>query len=179
MSSIVRRIAAFGVAALLVGVVAVIGLPPPGSRPRSGSEQRAPPPSRTGAPTVVALRAQCDANLAAFELDVTGAAGRGHRRSLHGPGRRRDLRWRLASRQRRRRPRAPATFSSGRAQAFVFLGVFDQSAGDLEARDLGHRASVACRRLRRTSLASVGPRAVSGPPRSRASIPPSRSRTHR
>ena len=71
MSSIVRRIAAFGVAALLVGVAAwpAAAREPAQIRINKGSS------ALQDGNAQIALRARCDANLAAFELDVTVQQG--------------------------------------------------------------------------------------------------------
>ena len=71
MSSIVRRIAVFGVAALLVGVVA---WPAAAREPAQIRINRGSSALQDGSARI-ALRARCDANLAAFELDVTVQQG--------------------------------------------------------------------------------------------------------
>ena len=84
----------------------------------------------------IAVRARCDANLAAFELDVTVQQGTdiGEVSTVQAGVVTCDGGW-----HRVNVVVAPTSgaFSKGSAQVFVFLGVFDQSAGDLEARASG------------------------------------------
>ena len=133
MSSIVRRIAVFGVAALLVGVVA---WPAAAREPAQIRINRGSSALQDGSARI-ALRARCDANLAAFELDVTVQQGAviGEISTVQAGVVTCDGGWHRVNVVVE--PSSGA-FSSGRAQVFVFLGVFDQSAGDLEARASGH-----------------------------------------
>ena len=133
MSSIVRRIAVFGVAVLLVGVVA---WPAAAREPAQIRINRGSSALQDGSARI-ALRARCDANLAAFELDVTVQQGGaiGEISTVQAGVVTCDGGWHRVNVVVE--PSSGA-FSSGRAQVFVFLGVFDQSAGDLEARASGN-----------------------------------------
>ena len=145
MNSIVRRITVFGVAVLLVGVVAwpAAAREPAQVRINKGSSALQDGNAR------IALRARCDANLAAFELDVTVQQGSviGEVSTVQagvvtcdGGQVRRVEAFRTDGGWHRVNVVVVPTageFSRGRAQVFVFLGVFDQSAGDLEARASG------------------------------------------
>lgn len=132
MSSIVRRTTLFGIAILLVGVVAwpAAAREPAQIRINGGHSTLQDGNAR------IALRARCDANLAAFELDVTVQQGTviGEVSTVQAGVVTCDGGW-----HRVNVVVAPTSgaFSKGRAQVFVFLGVFDQSAGDLEARASG------------------------------------------
>ena len=133
MSSTVRRITLFAVAALLVGLVAW---------PAAARESAQVRINRGGSSLLqdgtarIALRARCDANLAAFELDVTVQQGTvtGEASTVQAGVVTCDGAW-----HRVNVVVVPTSgaFSGGRAQVFVFLGVFDQDAGDLEARASG------------------------------------------
>ena len=131
MSRIVRRMT-FGVAVLLVGVVAwpAAAREPAQIRINGGHSTLQDGDAR------IALRARCDASLAAFELDVTVQQGTviGEVSTVQAGVVTCDGGW-----HRVNVVVAPTSgvFSKGRAQVFVFLGVFDQSAGDLEARASG------------------------------------------
>jgi len=133
MSSIVRRIAVFGVAVLLVGVVA---WPAAAREPAQIRINRGSSALQDGSARI-ALRARCDANLAAFELDVTVQQGWviGEISTVQAGVVTCDGGWHRVNVVVE--PSSGA-FSSGRAQVFVFLGVFDQDAGDLEARASGN-----------------------------------------
>ena len=132
MSSIVRRITVFGGAVLLVCVVAwpAAAREPAQVRINKGSSALQDGNAR------IALRARCDANLAAFELDVTVQQSMviGEVSTVQAGVVTCDGDW-----HRVNVVVVPTAgeFSRGRAQVFVFLGVFDQSAGDLEARASG------------------------------------------
>jgi hypothetical protein len=82
----------------------------------------------------VPLRARCSPSLDAFELDlsvVQGSAG-GENNTVGGAFPACTGRW-----QRTTLTVAPSTgtFTGGTATISVFLGAFDQTQGDLEARD--------------------------------------------
>ena len=132
MNPIVRRITLCSVAVLLVGVVAwpAAAREPAQIRINKGSSALQDGDAR------IALRARCDANLAAFELDVTVQQGTviGELPTVQAGVVTCDGGWHRVD-----VVVAPTSgeFSTGRAQVFVFLGVFDQSAGDLEARASG------------------------------------------
>lgn len=127
-----RRIAIFGVALLLVGVIAwpAAAREPAQIRINKGSSALQDGDVR------IALRARCDANLTAFELDVTVQQGTviGEVSTVQAGVVTCDGGWHRVD-----VVVAPTAgdFTRGRAQVFVFLGVFDQSAGDLEARASG------------------------------------------
>jgi hypothetical protein len=132
MSTIVRRMTLFGVAIVLVGIVA---WPAAAREPAQIRINKASSELHDG-DALIALRARCDANLAAFELDVTVQQGTviGEVSTVQAGVVTCDGGW-----HRVNVLVAPTSgvFSKGRAQVFVFLGVFDQSAGDLEARASG------------------------------------------
>lgn len=132
MSQIVRRITVFSVAVLLVGVVAwpAAAREPAQIRINKGSSAVQDGNAR------IALRARCAPSLAAFELDVTVQQGTviGEVSTVQAGVVTCDGAWQRINVVV---PPSSGTFSSGSAQVFVFLGVFDQSAGDLEARTSG------------------------------------------
>ena len=130
MNSIVRRITVFGAAVLLVGLVAG---PATAREPAQVRINRGGSSALQDGTAQISLRARCDANLAAFELDVTVQQGTiiGEVSTVQAGVVTCDRGW-----HRVNVVVVPTSgaFSRGRAQVFVFLGVFDQTAGDLEAR---------------------------------------------
>ena len=89
----------------------------------------------------IALRARCDANLAAFELDVTVQQGSVIGEVSTGASRRRDLRWRLASCQRRGRPHRRRLLEGACSGLRVPRRVRPERGGS-GGEGLGHRTSV-------------------------------------
>ena len=148
MNSIVRRTAVVGVAVLLVGVVV---WPAAAREPAQIQINRGSSALQDGSARI-ALRARCDANLAAFELDVTVRQGaiigevsivQAGVVTCEEAGIASTSWWH----------RAPAPSQAG-ALVFVFLGVFDQSAGGSRGEDLRHRAPVAAGRARKAPKGS-------------------------